>query len=368
MTVTEKGYCHVPATGALDLGNPAIRRDLSGPANASSLPGFVVQMLADRWERGLAPPVLISCDNLPDNGDTLRRCVSEFAARIDDALAERIAREAVFLNTMVDRIVPATRAEDRDVFEADTGLRDEALVVGEPFRMWVIEDRGVELPAWDAAGAIISRDVRAYEILKMRVVNGIQSSLCQLGLMSGVEFMADVMADPVFAALAERTIRREVIAHLPPVPGIDLDEYLATTLRRLANPDLRHGTAQISTDGSLKIRQRLLEPLRAARRAGTPFGGLALGVAGWMHHVSGGDHTGRPIAVNDPLSEATLAIADRTAGDAGERVRALLGISDVFGDDLVGDDVVVTALTECLAGMQARSPREVVREFLASVG
>ncbi len=364
MTVTEKGYCHVPATGELDLANPAIRRDLADPARAASVPGFVVRMLSDRWERGIAPPVLISCDNVPGNGDTLRRCVSDFAARIDGRLAEHIARKAVFLNTMVDRIVPATRAEDRDGFEAATGLRDEALVVGEPFRMWVIEDRGVELPAWDVAGAIVSRDVHAYEILKMRVVNGIQSNLCQLGLMSGVEFMAEVMADPVFAAFAERTIRREVIAHLPPVPGIDLDEYLRTTLRRLGNPDLRHGTAQISTDGSMKIAQRLLEPMRAARRAGTPFGGLALGLAGWIHHVCGRDHAGRAVPVNDPLSEATLAIGGRTT-DAGERVRAFLGIREVFGNDLAGDPEVVAALAGFLGEMQRRSPKLVVRDFLA---
>ena len=366
MTVTEKGYCHVPATGELDLANTTIRRDLSDPENAMTVPGFVARMLSDRWERGLAAPVLISCDNVPDNGDTLRRCVTEFAALTDGGLADRIEREVVFLNTMVDRIVPATRPEDRDAFEAATGLRDDALVVGEPFRMWVIEDRGVELPAWDAVGAIVSPDVRAYEILKMRVVNGIQSSLCQLGLMSGVEFMAEVMADPVFAGFAERTVRSEVLAHLPPVPGMDLDAYLKTTLRRLSNPDLRHGTAQISTDGSLKIRQRLLEPLRAARQAKTPFGGLALGVAGWIHHASGRDHEGRSITVNDPLSGQTLAISDRTRGSAAARIRAFLGMHDVFGRDLIDDAEVVAALAGFLDDMQQRPPRAVVRDFLAA--
>ena len=364
MTVTEKGYCHHPATGALDLDHPAIVADLADPDNATSVPGFVTRMLRDRAARGASPPVLISCDNVPDNGSTLRRCVLGFAAALDPALADRIAAEITFLDTMVDRIVPATSDADRDRFETVTGLRDEALVVGEPFRMWVIEDRGVDLPAWDRAGAILTPDVRPYEILKMRVVNGIQSNLCQLGLLSGVTFMADVMADPVFAEFAERTIRREVIPHLPAVPGVDVDGYLATTLSRLANPDLRHGTAQISTDGSQKIRQRLLDPLRDARRAGGAWRGLALGVAGWMGYMRGLDHSGRPHAVNDPLADRARAVAD-AAGSPRERVAGMLAIREVFGTDLSADADLVDTLTTFAEALENRPARDVVRDCMA---
>ena len=365
MTVTEKGYCHHPATGALDLDHPAIVADLADPANASSVPGFVTRMLRDRASRGEAAPILISCDNVPDNGATLRRCVLGFAAALDPALADLIEAEVIFLDTMVDRIVPATRDADRDRFEAATGLRDEALVVGEPFRMWVIQDRGALLPAWDRAGALLTPDVRPYEILKMRVVNGIQSNLCQLGLLSGVEFMADVMADPVFADFAERTIRREVIPLLPEAPGVDVDGYLATTLGRLANPDLRHATAQISTDGSQKVRQRLLDPLRDARRAGGPWRGLALGVAGWMGYMRGLDHAGNPHVVNDPFAARARAIAD-AAGSPRERVAGMLAIHEVFGSDLSADAALVDTLATFAEALERLSAREVVRDTLAA--
>ena len=365
MTVTEKGYRHHPATGDLDLDHPAIVADLADPANATSVPGFVTRMLRDRAEHGTAPPILISCDNVPDNGATLRRCVLGYAAAIDPALADLIGSEVTFLDTMVDRIVPATRDADRDRFEAATGLRDEALVVGEPFRMWVIQDRGATLPAWDRAGAIVVPDVRPYEILKMRVVNGIQSNLCQLGLLAGVEFMADVMADPVFAEFAERTIRREVIPHLPEVRGVDLDGYLVTTLGRLANPDLRHATAQISTDGSQKIRQRLLDPLRDARRAGGPWQGLALGIAGWMGYMRGVDHAGRPHPVEDPLASRARDIA-QTAGSARERVAGMLAIREVFGTDLGEDSELVDTLSIFADALERRPARDVVRDSLAA--
>ena len=63
---------------------------------------------------------------------------------------------------MVDRIVPAATAADRDTASRLIGARDEATVVGEPFSQWVIEDafRG-RRPAWEAAGAMLVPDTAA---------------------------------------------------------------------------------------------------------------------------------------------------------------------------------------------------------------
>ena len=41
---------------------------------------------------------------------------------------------------IVDRIVPATTAADRDAAAAALGVRDEMAVVGEPYRQWVLQD------------------------------------------------------------------------------------------------------------------------------------------------------------------------------------------------------------------------------------
>src|SRR5690606_32474415 len=71
MTVTEKGYCHVPASGALDWERPEISEDLKRTAGRQSLPGFLADVLAKRMEAN-APVTLISCDNIPGNGHILR--------------------------------------------------------------------------------------------------------------------------------------------------------------------------------------------------------------------------------------------------------------------------------------------------------
>jgi fructuronate reductase len=367
LTVTEKGYCHIPATGELDLDHPDIVHDIANPLVPVSAPGFVLRMLALRLAAGTPLPALISCDNVPDNGSTLRRSVLGLAAQVDPRLSEQIAREAHFLNTMVDRIVPSTRPEDNAAFAAKTGVEDLGLVVGEPFRMWVLEGRfGGPLPAWDRAGALFVKDVAPYEILKMRVVNGIQSNLCQLGVLSGVEFMADVMSEACFSEFALRTTVREVVPNLPVVPGIDVPAYVAETIGRLKNPALKHGTLQISTDGSQKIKQRLLEPLRAALRAGTPCGGLVLGVAGWMQYASGRDSGGKALEVRDPYAERTRAIAAASGGDPAKLVDGLLDIDGIFGFDLRADDAIKARLSSAVAKLQARPARAVIRDFLAA--
>ncbi|HEY6631517.1 MAG TPA: mannitol dehydrogenase family protein, partial [Rhizobiaceae bacterium] len=137
MTVTEKGYCHIPASGALDWERPEISDDLKRVSDRRSLPGLLADMLARRMASN-APVTLISCDNIPGNGHILRNVVTSFADAADRPLAAWISDNVRFPSTMVDRIVPATRPEDLKRVEEITGLRDEGAVVGEPFRQWVI--------------------------------------------------------------------------------------------------------------------------------------------------------------------------------------------------------------------------------------
>lgn len=75
LTITEKGYCIDPATGALDTSNPRIIHDLQNPEEPHSAPGILVEALKRRRERGLTPFTVLSCDNIPDNGHVVKtRC------------------------------------------------------------------------------------------------------------------------------------------------------------------------------------------------------------------------------------------------------------------------------------------------------
>lgn len=300
-TVTEKGYCR-RADGSLDL--------------ALAEQGFypiLGDALARRRDAGLGGLTLLSCDNLADNGHQLRRLLGQWLAAHDPALLPWVEAQCTFPCSMVDRIVPATTAADRDEAEQALGLRDEGLVVTEPFSQWVIEDRFAgPRPAWDKVGAQIVADVAPYEAAKLRMLNGAHSALAYCGLRAGHDFVHQAIADPALRPLIERLMREEAAPTVATAPGQDLAAYADALLARFANPALNHRLAQIAMDGSQKIPQRWLETLAANTAAGRDSPALLTALAAWIRHVRGDNGP-----VQDPLAPALAAATQgRSLADA----------------------------------------------------
>ena len=338
MTVTEKGYCHVPSNGSLDWDRPEIAEDLKRPSQRQSLPGFLTDVLARRMRDG-APVTLVSCDNIPGNGAILKTVVSSFAEASDRTLASWIADNVRFPSTMVDRIVPATRPEDLERVEQLTGLRDEGAVVGEPFRQWVIEDDfNRPRPRWDVAGAEFVGDVEPYEFIKMRVLNACQTALSYLGALSGLGTTCDDVNDPLLRTFAERMILDESAAVLPHVPTMQVGPYLDLTLSRLANPSIRHSNHQIATDGSQKINQRILQPLRDRMSRGLPSPLLETAVAGWIAYLAKSQPAfGAAWQAQDQIMPFVAAIAKQSSGDIDAFTALFVANRAIFGDGLAED-------------------------------
>ena len=350
LTVTEKGYCHEPSTGRLNHEHPDIRFDLENSLPKSA-PGFLVRALQARHAAGLPPFTVLCCDNLPENGHVVRGVVLELAEAIDPELAAWIKVKGAFPSTMVDRIVPATSPADLDRLEVLTGMRDEAPVMHEPFRQWVVEDRFAgPRPDLEAVGVQIVDEVTPFEHMKLRMLNGTHSSLAYLGYLAGHETIADTVADPAFSGYVKTLWQREIIPSLTPPPGTDLRDYAAALHDRYANPAIRHRTWQIAMDGSQKLPQRILATIAEARAAGRQVPGLTLAVAAWIRYVSGRDETGNPIEVRDPLAPR---LAELWQEGAARTVQAFLTLEEVFPADLRANhgfaDDLTLALTELLA-------------------
>lgn len=365
VTVTEKGYCHDAATGVLDGAHPDIRHDLERPDHPRSAVGLLVAGLAARRRAGAAPPTLLCCDNLPDNGRLLARVLGAFAALRDDALATWIEREVASPSTMVDRIVPATMPDDIAGVADRIGLLDRGVVVTEPFRQWVVEDRwsGVR-PALERVGVQLVGDVRPYEIAKLRMLNGAHSVLAYLGLRLGYSFVHEAIGDSVLAGLVRRLMTVEAAATLPVAAGLDADAYAATLLARFANPALEHRLAQIAADGSVKLPQRLLATIHLAEDHGLVPVAALVGVAGWMLHVAGYNLRGGSHAVEDPLAEILAEVATRAAGEPRELVRGLLSIEAIFGAHGLREPLV-TRLSSYVEQL-ARDPADHLRQLAVS--
>ncbi len=304
LTITEKGYCHDPATGRLQATHPDIRHDLDQPTAPRSAIGAIVAALARRRADGKPPFTVLCCDNLAGNGALVAGLVRDFAALRDDRLAAWIEANGAFPATMIDRIVPA--ATDADVAAAErlTGLQDAAPVAHEPFRQWVIEDRFVDgaRPAWHRVGGELVSDVAPFETMKLRLLNGSHSALAYLGYLGGHETIGDCAADPAYRRFVEALWREEIMPVTPTPPGTDLDAYARSLLARYDNPAIRHRTWQIAMDGSQKLPQRILATIRLRLDAALPIARLALVVAAWMVYAGGIDESGKPIDVRDPLA------------------------------------------------------------------
>jgi fructuronate reductase len=334
LTVTEKGYCHEPATGRLNADHPDIAHDLAHPLPKSAI-GFLVRALQLRRAAGRRPFTVLTCDNLPTNGRLVRNLTLDLAARIDPALADWIATEGRFPATMVDRIVPATTAEVIARVASLTQANDAAPVQHEPFRQWVVEDDFVDnqRPDLAAVGVELVRDVTPYEHMKLRMLNGTHSSLAYLGYLAGHETIADTMADPVFARFARHLWLDEIIPALTPPPGADLRAYADRLADRYRNPGIRHRTWQIAMDGSQKLPQRILGTLADNLAVERESPGLILAVAAWMRYVGGTDERGQPIDVRDPLAARLRAASDSRETPDG-KVAALLSFREIFPETL----------------------------------
>jgi fructuronate reductase len=365
LTVTEKGYCHDPATGDLRPDHPEVLADLAAPERPRSAPGVLVEALRRRHAAGIKPFTVLCCDNLPENGRTVGRVLAQFAGLRDPALRPWVETEIACPSTMVDRIVPATTDADRAAIAAHLGVSDAWPVVTEPFTQWVIEDRFRNgRPRLEDAGAELVADVAPYELMKLRLLNGSHSMLAYLGYLASYQTVSDVMTDLAFVRLVQGFMDDEVTPTLRVPPGTNIAGYKQSLIERFANPALKHQTWQIAMDGSQKLPQRLLGTIRDRLAAGAPIPRLALGVAAWMRYVSGTDERGHLIDVRDPFAERLCTLADAVGPSAARLAPAILSIREVFGDDLPSDPRFRTPVTDALDTLFRKGARAAVEDLV----
>lgn len=361
LTITEGGYYVHAGTGTLDAGHPDIRRDLAFPHEPRCSFGFLLEALDRRRQRGLAPFTLMSCDNIQGNGDVLKTMLLSFAELRDPLFADWMARNCAFPNSMVDRITPATTDEHRQMVRDQFGIDDSWPVVTEPFKQWVIEDHFVQgRPMWEETGAQMTNDVLPYEKMKLRLLNASHQALCYIGMLLGYEFVHQTMEDESIRTLVQRLMDREVTPILPPVPGIDLENYKATLIERFANPAIEDQLSRIGIYGSSGIPKFVLPSIVEEQRRGGPITLLCFTVACWLRFLSGRSDEGNAMAMKDPMASRLRTIA--MAG--GKDPAPLLALREVFSEELVSSPEFVRQVSEFLASFYLNGAQATLVEAL----
>lgn len=308
LTVTEAGY-RLRSDGRLDTQADDVRADVNAVIAEKSPRTAVARLVDGLRERSRTgvPIAIVSCDNLPGNGDATREAVLDFADLVDAKLAGWVSREVSFVSTMVDRITPAVEPADLRIAEQLTGWPDRAPVVAEPFTDWVLAgDFPNGRPEWELAGARFVEDVTPYELRKLFLLNAGHSMLAYLGLARGHATVFDAVSDPVCReAVGQLWSEADVLL---PFGAAEIEQAKWDLLLRWGNPRIDHQLAKIALDGSEKLRVRVAPILRKHR--GVPLG-QALVLAAWLVHLRSGYQ-----AADDPSAAdiAAMARQDRQAG------------------------------------------------------
>jgi mannitol 2-dehydrogenase len=309
MTVTEAGY-----------GEPSAEQVAAGAATFDRL----ADALAARWKRGAGPLTILSCDNLPGNGEAARRATLSAAARADTELSSWIEATCTFPNSMVDRITPVTADADREWLRSAVGIDDRWPVVAEPFRQWVMEDDfAAGRPPWEDVGALFTDRIHDWERYKLRFLNAGHSCIAYLCALAGVTLVHEAMAIPATRNFLEELLRREAMPTVVEIPRHPREEYIVSVLERFANPGVHDQIARLCVDGSAKLAAFVIPTIVGQLAANGPVERSATAVAAWARYLS----------VVDPAAQAfdsSAEVARQHAANACADPVAFLDFDAVF--------------------------------------
>lgn len=355
LTITEKGYTYRDDIGSLDWGDKNLTHDLESEGSPVTAIGTLSRALHRRYLMN-EPVTIMSCDNVPENGRRLRDSIMQFCSRKYPDMLSWLEENVAFPCTMVDRITPGTTEYDIQSLKAKYGLDDPCAVHSESFSQWVIEDsHTTAIPDFSQSGALITGDVRQYELMKIRLLNGSHSALSYPSYMMGYTMVDKAVSDPLIKEMIRCHYMEDIAKTLSDVPGIDINGYKDSLIERFSNPYIADTVLRLASDGSKKISNAILRPLEEGRREGKDMSSLLFALALWQYYYLFRDSSGNPMPLDDPKkdellsaaedSEAFLRIAglgEESIGEAGEKIHGYLsmikknGVADAIRNFISG--------------------------------
>ena len=303
LTITQGGY-HLDKNFNLDIANEEIAHDLRNPSTPTTAIGFIVEALRRRRDRSMIPFTTLSCDNLPRNGEILRKAVLAYAGLLDPQLAEYIRANTTFPNTVVDRIVPQEQESDYNYPNRLLQVHDRSPILTEPFWQFVVEDFTGERPKWEDTGVIMTSDITPFLYMKSRFLNAVHSFIACLAVRAGIEYMHEAIALPEFQ-LFTRLLMNDIAAATP-VPREMCEQYMEQVLLRLSNADLPDTTERICSETTRKVGKYIFPILQDAYSRKVSMKRIILPVAAWLQAVrEGACESGQPYYAKDTLSAIT---------------------------------------------------------------
>ncbi|CAF3687089.1 unnamed protein product [Adineta steineri] len=329
MTITVSGY-------DLDMNHPDIQHDLQNSDKPKTIFGFLVHALDARRRNNDKPFTIMSCDNVQQNGEVTKKCILKFVQHLNNAeLLEYIETKVTFPNAMVDRITPATTDVDREYIRSHYGIADGWPVIAENFIQWVIEDSfcngrpPLELLSSSPYNVLLTEHVEAYECMKMRLLNASHTAMASLGFLMGYTYIHEIISDQFIKVYIKRLMDQEITPTLPPVPGIDFENYKQTLIERFSNPHIKDNALRICMDGASKFPKFIVPTIMEQFKRGNNPHYCALAIGAWIRYLGGYDEQNKPIILQDVVANEHKL--DKLASKTILDVKQILNVQQVFG-------------------------------------
>lgn len=249
---------------------------------AKSYPAKLTQFLYKRFTLGLKGFILLPCELIDHNADTLKECVLKYADlwNLGDGFKEWIETENDFCNTLVDRIVTGYPREEAEELEKVIGHSDKMIDTAEIFHLWVIEGHHEDELPFNKAGYHIvwTDDASPYKKRKVRILNGGHTSMVLGAYLYGLETVGECMKDETVSAYLKHCIFEEIV---PTLGNTETDiNFGKAVLERFSNPYIRHMLLSIALNSVSKFEVRVLPTiLEHKEKFGTYPEGLVMSMA-----------------------------------------------------------------------------------------
>lgn len=327
-TITEGGYLYDFEKQRFFLDHPDVQHDLSNREHPKTIYGYLWQALEKRSGLGADGAVtLLSCDNVPHNGDVFRKALLSFLEHADPALCLWVRAQVSFPNSMVDRITPAPGEADRNAVLQRHGVDDPCAVGAETFIQWVVEDDfKAGRPALETVGVQFTADVSPYETAKLRLLNGSHLMMGFIGYLAGYTRVDHAIKDPAILQLVRDYMALDAAPTLTPIADMPLDDYQDQLIERFGNSKIADQQQRICSDGYAKLKNYLMPVLNDVIGAGGDTRRLSLLFASFLKYLDGVNDAGEPM----PIIEFNLSQAQLDAS-ATNRL-SLLTVDALFGE------------------------------------
>jgi tagaturonate reductase len=215
-------------------------------AGWTSYPELLTALLQARFKAGGVGITVLPCELVERNGDRLAAIVDGIAMRagMDENFRAWLARDCVWVNSLVDRIVSAPI--------------EPIGAVAEPYALWAIENRaGLVLPC-DHPDIQLVDDLGFIERRKLFLLNLGHTLMAERWRRTGRrndETVREMIADPAVRVWLEEIMAGEVAPAFGARQAEILD-YWRTCLDRFGNPFLDHRIADIAQNHKAKVDRR----------------------------------------------------------------------------------------------------------------